>query len=303
MATATPIIESDDPVIESGADKPFLLDDSAIWFVEQGSVDVFCVRRANDGRVLGRAHVVRVEAGHCLVGYPSDDIPAETSNGATSEPCAGAGEGASPRVGALQAVGRAGTRLRRLPIPDAADRLVDRSRIDETVRLIDGWVEGMYSGLVAGALPRDIQRLQPPARSRLSPGTKASTNDGVAWVTHTEGDSFLLGKVGLSMHGTPMPCSDRAWFESKTPSVVEVVGTHDVLERGDLWTSLEGFHRLVVECALLLMEERTATEVFRQRRRESERRKGLSEAFTDLVTLQEDSEKTVSLGAGARGCD
>ena len=89
-----------------------------------------------------------------------------------------------------------------------------------------------------------------------------------------------------------MPCSDRAWFQSETSSVLNVELTQRLLERGELWTSFFGFHRLAVRCSLRLMEERAARHAERQRRRESERRKTLSLAFTDLVTLQEASAES-----------
>ena len=293
MAVETAIIEPGDPVVEAGADKSFLLDDPTIWYVEEGWVDVFCVRWSTDGRMAARVHVVRIEPGQCLVGCRPGAANQRRNVDLTSGTSAGIENATGSTAGVLQAVGSAGTMLRPLSTDEAAARIADRTRINDFARLIDGWIEGLYAGLAPGALPREIRRLHPPVEASLSPNTRVSTQAGVAWVTHREGDSVLLGRPGLPMNGAPMPCSDRAWFESQVQSVVDVERTRTVLERGGLWTGLEGFHRLAVQCALRLMEERTATDARRQRRRQSERRKALSEAFTDLVTLQEADAETV----------
>ncbi len=288
----------DDPLLEAGANQWFLLDEDGVWFVEQGQVDVFCVGLAADGTVRARTHVARVPRGRCLFGSgradgrdAADDV--EPAGDAAPGVAAGEGpvvDGAPDRSGddgVLQAVGRAGTRLRFLPRAAAEARFDDAAKRSEASRLIDGWVESIYAGLVAGAMPRDCQALQPPSTASLESAATASSGLGVAWIRHLEGQSTLLGKPELPLRGRPVPCSTRAWFATSTSSVVSVTTTAALLEQGGVWASLAGFQRLAARCALLAVDERSARERRRRQRRDLERDALVRDAFTELVAAHD----------------
>ena len=100
--------------------------------------------------------------------------------------------------GVLQAVGSAGTTLRFLAGGTARARFEEAALRAQGARLIDGWVDAIYAGLIGGAMPRDCEALQPPSTVRLEPSTTASSRRGVAWFGHAEGQSSLLGEVGAA---------------------------------------------------------------------------------------------------------
>ena len=283
-AVATQLFVSSDSLMEAGANQSFLLDVGGVWLVEQGQVDVFCVRMEERETVQARAHVARVAAGQCLfgrVGIDRSDGAARSDHaidGLAEEPASGDG---------LQAVGSAGTRLRFLPPDVARARFDAAARSPEAGRLIDGWVESIYAGLIAGAMPPDCQPLQPSSRVSLEPAATASSGDGVGWIGHLEGQSSLLGRPELSLAASLFPCSARAWFVASTSSVVTMTTTGTMLEQGDIWTSLAEFQRLAIRCAVLEMEERRASEGRRQRRRDVEREALMRDAFTELVTAHD----------------
>jgi len=49
--------------LDVGSDQPFLLDDDRMWLVQQGHVEVFCVRLDRGKATGARHHLLRVGAG------------------------------------------------------------------------------------------------------------------------------------------------------------------------------------------------------------------------------------------------
>ena len=289
----TKLFVSSDSPIESGANQSFLLDTSGVWLVEQGHVDVFCLKRAADGTVRARAHVARVSAAQCLFGSSG----VQGSQGGTDTKQAAECVAADLESdGVLQAVGSAGTRLRFLPMAVARARFGDASLLTEAGRLIDGWVESVYAGLIAGAMPRDCEALRPHSTARLKSAATASSAVGVGWIAHLEGEANLLGRTDLMLRERPIPCSARAWFVAATPSVVKVTTTRRMIEQGDAWEGLAGFHELVARCALLAMEERFTSERDRQQRRDVVRKALMRDAFTELVAAHDKATGMTALG-------
>ena len=280
----TKLFTSCDSLIEAGANQSFLLDAGGVWFVEQGQVDLFCVRLQGKETVQARAHIARVSAGHCLFGMVGTDARDRAGRAERSADDI-------PRTaefdGGLQAVGSAGTRLRFLPLAAARGRFGAAAHDPAAGRLIDAWVESIYAGLVAGAMPRDCKALQPSSGATLDSAATASSGAGVGWIHHREGQSILLGRSELPLRDAPIPCSARAWFVASTPSVVAMKTTRAMLEQDDVWASLAEFQRLATRCALLAMEERYATERRRQQRRDAERDTLMRDAFTELVAAHD----------------
>lgn len=308
-----------DPVVELGVDRSFLLDTADVWFVENGRVDIFCIRRDADGSVVERAHVARVVAGGCVVGSCGAEAVGRQGADPAADACPGGEDragGASTtesgrssvsqpaacETGILQAVGSAGTTLRRLCRSVAADRFGDSSSRAESAGLIDGWVDVLWAGLIPAGLPRDCRSLRQGSIARLEPATKASPGAGVSWIVHRKGRSRLLGRPELSLPAGPVPCSSRVWFQSEASGAVQVSGTKAVIEKGDVWAGLAELQRLAVRCALLQMAERAAKEQRRQQGREAERRALLSDAFTELLTAH-DAASDAPSPAGASDRD
>ena len=282
-----------DSSIEAGGNRPFLLDANGVWLVERGQVDVFCVRRQGQAAEQARAHVARVAAGQCLFGTAGGG----RDGAGRAEHPAGGVPGDAGFDGGLQAVGSAGTTLRFVPLAVARGRFAAAARRPEAGRLMDEWVESICAGLVAGALPRDCRALQPSSTVTLDPAAAASPGAGVGWIRHEEGRSNLLGRPELPLPDRPVPCSPRAWFAAAESSVVAVATTAALIERGEVWAGLARFQRLATRCALLEMEERSAKERRRQRRRDVEREELMRDAFTELAAAQGDA----AVAPAARG--
>lgn len=309
--------------VDAPANRSFLLDAAGVWFVEQGRIDVFCLRVAADGTIADRTYVARVLAGRCLFGAlggdgggargsdfgmepregdaadgapcgddfppqpPADGDAAALEAAAREEPALGEPADSEPPRGVLQAVGSEGTTLRFLAESAARARFADEALRAEGAQLIDAWVEAIYAELAAGALPPDCEALESGAKVRLQPAATASPRSGVVWIDHVEGQSGLLGRPDLPLGGLPIPCSTRAWFAASTASTVRVAATTSLIERGAVWESLGAFGRLATRACLLAVDERSAGERRRQQRRSAERDALLRDAFTELVTAHD----------------
>ena len=297
------VFTREDQAVEAGANQSFLLDAGNVWFVERGRVDVFCMRLAADGTVAARTHVARVPAGGCLFGDgrvdvdegdPDPDAGMGRADGSGAVPSGAGGAAARDNAadppasrGVLQAVGSAGTTLRFLDRGAARARFEEAGRRAEGARLIDDWVDALYSGPISGAMPRDCERLQPASTVRLESAATASARSGVVWIGHVEGQSNLLGKSGLPMRGRPIPCSPRVWFVASTASDVSVTTTLSLLERGEVWAGLDAFQQLVTRGSLLALDERSIGERRRRRRSYAEREALMRHAFTELVAAHD----------------
>ena len=291
----TKLFTSSDSLLEAGANQSFLLDAGGVWFVERGWVDLFCLRLGPGATVQARAHIARVDAGRCLFDMTGIDARDQAAH------LEGFEDGVPPEAesdGGLQAVGSAGTRLRFLPLAVARGRFDAAAQDPEASRLMDGWVESVYAGLIAGAMPRDCEALPPSSTVALDAGATASSGSGVGWISHREGRSSLLGRSELPLREQPIPCSARAWCVAATTSVVTMTTTGTMLEQGSAWASLAEFQRLATRCALLAMGERSAKERRRQQRRDVERQALMRDAFTELVAAHDATSGALAVRGG-----
>ena len=267
----TPLFSESDSIVEVGANHPFLLDDGSVWFVQQGSVDIFCLRRGSEGELSGRTFVTRIEHGSCLVGATA------TSNNGGTPP------------GVLQAVSRPGTTLRHLDSTTARERFGKSPVRDEAAHLIDRWVDAVCSGLTTEPMPRDCRPLRQTSIVHVDRRSSVSSVGGVSWIAHRKGRSRLLGHPELAMEAGLIPCAKRTWFETDGPADVVVLSTRTVLATDDIWGALANFQRVVIHCVLLRMEQAARLEALRQRRRDLNRVELLTGAFSDLLAAYDAS--------------
>ncbi len=230
---------------------PLFLDEPAVWFVEQGSAEVFAVPREGEGP---RTHLCSAAAGQTLWGIGPER------------------DGAS--LGLL-AVGHSGTRLRRL----SAERLRELARDPGTAAglaaRLDGWLAGLLGGISRAAGPKVFADLRPGEETHLAEAGKAArAQQGVAWVRHVEGSSNLLGEAELALtDGDLFPMPEGLWLVSAGEARIASLGTRDLLAGEELWQGLARFHELCLRYVALQNEK-----VERQDRERLERRLDLDRA-------------------------
>ncbi len=232
----------------------------AIWLVETGTVEVFAVPRDGEGP---RTHLCSAAAGQVLCG---------------------AGDG-SPL--SLLAVGRAGTRLRRIP----ADRLPELARDPEAAAdlaaRLDGWLTGLLGGISRAAGPKVFAELRPGAETHFGEAGKAArTLEGVAWVRHVEGSSRLLGEEALPLSdGDLVPVPEGLWLVSDGEARVAALGTRELLSDERLWRGLGRFHELCLRYVALQGEKLERQDRERLERRLDLDRASLRSAYSRLASI------------------
>ncbi|HEV7507456.1 MAG TPA: NHLP bacteriocin export ABC transporter permease/ATPase subunit [Thermoanaerobaculia bacterium] len=237
---------------------PLLLDSGGeVWLIEEGMAEVFAVPRGETGP---RIHLSTVSAGGILCGYE----PAQAS---------------SHGLGLL-AVGAPGTRLRRLPADE----------VPGLAGLLDGWLAGLGGGLVRPAFPRSFAGLRSGEETRLEPGWPARSREGVVWVRHLEGRTYLLGDERLGIEGNGLfPVPEAVWLVAAGEARLASCGTTEALRDGALRSGLARFHGLCLEAVAY---EREKGRQFERERLEHKRdldRSVLRGAYARLTSVLESS--------------
>lgn len=222
-----------------GGARPFLLEADDAWLVAAGSIDVFAVRldSSDERRAVGpRTHLVRVVAGQALFGR------ART-----------AGE----RWGLL-AVGTSGSEVIR----------VRRAALDTgeppIAALVAQWVDALYAAMARDKLPAISIELALGGEREVGQGQSLRVREELAWVTHGEGYSRLMGSPGLELGSELLPVSRRAWFETGAPSRLALV---DTVEPAAMWRGLDRLLDLVSRFVELSTSDADAATRLRMRQR------------------------------------
>jgi NHLM bacteriocin system ABC transporter ATP-binding protein len=252
-----------------GSDKPFYLDDDAVWLVEQGEVDVFSVPLPGATRAGSRTQLFRVSAGGALFGL---------------------GPAGPDTTRAILGVGTSGARLRRLARSTLRARAWSAAHLHTTHALVDQWVETLCAGITRGVVPKRCEELDNGTEVRVPEPASVRPRRNVTWVRHAEGRSLLFGHAALQVNGTGyVPLSRRTWLRVTEPSTLLLLDTAALPDAQALWDGLDRLHRLVLRYAALLEAHTLSAAGERLRRKEAGHRAALREACASLVaTMQPD---------------
>jgi len=267
--------------IDAGSDRPFLLDGAGAWLVRAGRVDVFAVPVRDGAAAGGRTHLFRVEEGEMLFGT---------------------GAAAGQAVGLL-AVGSAGTRVAAVERGRLGAAAMDPAHAPALAVALDAWVDRLCGAVSRDTAP-DCAEVSPEAPALPRAARYVRPGRTVAWVRHTEGASFLLGRPGLKVNGDFTPLSRSAWMEVQGECALEVADTAGVLQRGDAWDGLERLHALVLECVQRLGGETAQAERERLREKAAAVRGAFRGAMGQLAaTLEQAAPSRLAARVAAAGGD
>ena len=263
--------------IRLAGNAPLSLDSGLeVWLVEAGTAEVFAVPRQGDG---ARTHLWTAMAGQMLCGL---------------EP------GAEPDGFGLLAVGRPGTRLRRLSAARLRDLARDPAAAADLAAGIDSWLSGLFGEIARAATPKAFEELRPGAETHLGEaGRAARTREGVAWVRHLEGSSRLLGEERLALgDGDLIPIPEGMWLVSAGEARLASLATEAVLRGDGLWPGLARFHHLCLRYVALQAERAEVRERDRLGRKVHLDLSTLQGAYAHLASiLQRRSHDQVTLAA------
>lgn len=220
------------------AKHPFLLDDpAAVWFVEQGRVEIFTVA-VEDGEPAGpRQNFTSILPGELMFGM---DLAAY-----------GMGSG-------FLAVGKLGTVLHRVDLASLR-RLADEPLLAEPLAAaINVWVRKLSNSLTRDVVPHprvDVNMVaDEPAR--LASHRKTRANSDVLWVGNDQGELLYIGMEALDLPGAGalFPLTQDSWLEAvQIEQEIELQGHHGarVIAEARYWAGLELFHETLCNCEFI----------------------------------------------------
>ncbi len=246
--------------VAGGGNRPFDLSDPGIlWFVAEGSVDVFAARRRADGVPTDFRHLLRAGAGRLL--FP-------------------AAEGLTGTV--LVAKGLPGSALRLMPL----DALDDAGCDEQVVEQVEAWVSEVSEAVTREFTfrPRIDRLLSAEAGEQaVEDGEALSTRRGVVWMSGSDASLAYLGTEEGDPDGPGVvPVTPASWVTSSKGGRVRCVATQELHGEGRLlFSALTAFNDLALSAddlnrRLLLADVanlQTSTAEYRQRGEQNARRR------------------------------
>ena len=228
-----------------------------IWFIEQGSVNLFLIE-SEDGVERAPQYLLSRETGQLLPGVASET----QENGADT----------SLR---LIAKGSPGTLLKRLPIS-----LISDVYYAELAEQIDTWLIAFTDTLSRFTipLPRPTSLAQPGTQT-FAPGT-LSVRRGVVWVSEPpEGDILFMDFIDPAElaresgpHEAMVPLTPTSWLTLFNETTLSMKSTESLAQQGALWTELFYFHSAALALERLNRKLAMADDVNLERARTTSRR-------------------------------
>ncbi len=256
-----------------GGNRPIRLSDpGTLWFVVQGSVDVFATRLREDGVPTDFKHLLRAGSGRLLFN---------------------AAEEAGPSV--LVAKGLPDSELRRIPL----DALATADLQAEMVEQANTWVSDLSESIAGDVTfrPQIDLELALDGADEVSGGTTIAVQHGVTWAFSESGDMQYLGTEELDQSKSlPVPITAFSWVVQGRTARVKAISTSELHGEGRLLAALAEFNCLAMRAdrtnrALLLADvSNLQTASARYRRRSAERaRRNLFSVLSSELPTEDDS--------------
>ncbi|MYE54935.1 MAG: NHLP bacteriocin export ABC transporter permease/ATPase subunit [Chloroflexi bacterium] len=239
-----------------GGNRPIRLSDpDTLWFVVQGSVDVFAAQIREDGVPTDFKHMLQAGPGRLLFPAPEDT-----------------------ELSVLVAKGLPESELRRLP----TNLLTEDGLDEEIVEQANFWVGEFSESIVSDVTyrPRLEHHAAPGIVEEADAGATISAQQGVVWASSEEGDLLYLGTEDLAPSGSGLvPVTTFSWVVQGRSASVKGIDTADLRRQRRLVASLMEFNGLAMRAdltnrALLLADVsnlQIASTLHRQRSEEQAR--------------------------------
>jgi len=248
--------------IETGAHRPFPMDDPArVYFVEEGYLDVFVVE-SREGEVAGRRRfVARVPAGEMSFGTRRVTDPDNSGHtfGLLAVPSLNASIVEGERDGVAS----------------------DSFDLDATI-WIDDWISRLSKFLVRDRpLPRDALPIEADPDIPYPSGSVLSAQHrDIVWVSATRPMQLVNRDDLVFEPGAPlMPVTQLTWFELGEDAEVSAVYTPTALVTERLWPGFDHFAKCALEFAIHRESETAGTLQARRHAAQEARSASLSGAL------------------------
>ena len=213
---------------------PVSLDDpESVWFIDQGTVDLFLVEFRDGVEQAAPQHLLRRESGMFLPGVAPDERDPDKGEDTTLS---------------LVAKGLPGTLLKRLPVSSM-------SRVDpaELAEQTDTWLTAMTDTLsrFVDHLPRATALAEPGLTQDLAPCT-LSVRRGVVWVSKPPPGAILfmdvVDETELAEAGGPpeaaVPLTRSSWLTLFDEATLAGRSSETLARKGILLPAVASFHAI-----------------------------------------------------------
>ena len=269
IRSVSAIFEGVGSTYEIGGNTPFLLNDpESVWYIQSGTVEIFCIRILDDQPSGTRFHFFTAKEGELLFGMDLQKY----------------GEGLG-----LLAVGVVGTRVIKVPV-EFVRQMASAQELSETLApLIDKWVTGLSVAITKNVYPKPLvdELLEAPQERTLQDAKKARSRKGVLWLRYTEGSALFIGMEEISPleRDVLFPVAADAWIQSIGNSKVETLLTDECLRQEALWSGLEYFYEIIFKCEFFNTTLVAVDEYNRLTEKANRHRVVIGESLGDLAAI------------------
>ncbi|HEV3139684.1 MAG TPA: NHLP bacteriocin export ABC transporter permease/ATPase subunit [Vicinamibacterales bacterium] len=244
-------IDKEGELSEFHAHKPILLDDPEhLWYVVSGGVLIFTVQVENGQPTGPRTHFLGIVQGQCFFGF---DIASY-----------GLGSG-------FLAVAKQGTQVRKIKRSRLQQLSKDPKQRAAVAGLVDTWVSGLSSALIADQHSKrtDEQKLKAGQRVELNTNTKATAADGVVWVDVTSGSIMFddMSTPTFSLRRTLFPVTSYSWIQPLSDEfgalTTTPLDTQKALGDEAAWAGVDVLHQAICESEFISKKLATVDEFVR----------------------------------------
>ena len=239
---------------------PVKLDDpGSVWFIDQGSVNLFLVEFRDGVEQAAPQHLLRREAGWILPGVAPDER----------------GDNKDTTL-SLIAKGSPGTLLKRLPAS-----LLSEVHPAELAEQTDTWLTAITDTLsrFASPIPR-ATALADPGMARTFPPCTLSVHRNVVWVSKPSRGEFLFMDIvdqaelaeASGSHETMIPLTRTSWLTLLDRATLLGKSTETLAQQDMLLPALASFHAVAFALERLNRQLAVVDEVNLERARTTSRR-------------------------------
>lgn len=223
-----------------GAHAPqFLRDPERVWWIEDGTVDIFAVEQTAPAGAAGemdgkfvpgpREHLYRVESGQLFFGIDHANLdPGWTLIGSAT----------------------AGTCVREFSWRELCALAADEGLHHGLTELIDVWVSATMRGAAKNIQPKDFVplKLGQEAPTEIATGRAFFPVEQLVYVRMLEGEASFLSRAALRLDPSMplLPLRDDAWCDAVRDCSVLALAPSAALREADFWDGLRHYHRLIV---------------------------------------------------------
>ncbi|MEG3620131.1 NHLP bacteriocin export ABC transporter permease/ATPase subunit [Magnetovibrio sp. PR-2] len=209
-----------------------LNDQSCLWRVDGGSVDVFAVSGDDTDQPETRTFLFHVPAGGILFPLVFDQGPGSH----------------------LRFIGVGGktSQISRISCPDDPNTPLDEPSAQDLTPLVETWVRDLGSGVARYIVERGPADTYAAAGETLTaePGERMTSRRGVVWATLSEGTARYkdIVAIGPGHDGDRVPLTPQSWLHCDTETTVHGMTSTALLCQPMWWNHIQKFHEIAVGC-------------------------------------------------------